>query len=77
LLTGHLAVATEDSIEEFIAPCYVLAKPGSKRVIYAMEESIFINVHKNPSNTENIDELEKDIVSTTFEDYEQYINKNK
>jgi len=75
LLTGHLAVATEDSIEEFLAPCYVLATPGSKRVIYATEDSIFINIHKNPSNIENIDELESEIVSKTFEEYEQYIKK--
>tara|TARA_R100000152_G_C6771117_1_gene197537 strand:+ start:357 stop:821 length:465 start_codon:yes stop_codon:yes gene_type:complete len=77
LLTGHLAVATEDSIEEFVAPCYVLAKPGSKRVIYAMEESIFVNVHKNPNNIKDIKKLEDEIVSLTFEEYEEYINKNK
>ena len=77
LLVGHLAVATERSIEEYIAPCYVLAEPGSKRVIYAMEDSIFINIHKNPNNTENINELEEEIVSKTFEEYEEYINKNK
>ena len=40
LLTGHLAVSTEDVIEEFVAPCYVIANPGSKRVIYAMELSL-------------------------------------
>ena len=78
LLTGNLAVATEDSIEEFVAPCYVLATPGSKRVIYATEDSIFINIHKNPNNIKNIDELESEIVSKTFEEYEEYINnKNK
>ena len=77
LLTGHLAVATEDSIEEFVAPCYVLAEPGSKRVIYAMEESIFVNVHKNPKNIKDIKKLEDEIVSLTFEEYEEYINKNK
>ena len=77
LLTGHLAVATEDSIEEFVAPCYVLAEPGSKRVIYAMEESIFVNVHKNPKNIKDIKKLEDEIVSLTFKDYEEYINKNK
>jgi hypothetical protein len=77
LLTGHLAVATEDDVEEFISPCYVLAKPGSKRVIYAMEDSIFVNIHKNPNNTKDIDKLEKEIVSFTFEEYEEYINKNK
>ena len=77
LLTGHLAVATEDDIEEFISPCYVLAKSGSKRVIYAIEDSTFVNVHKNPNNIKNIEKLEKEIVSLTFEDYEEYINKNE
>ena len=75
LLTGRLAVATEDSIEEFLAPCYVLATPGSKRVIYATEDSIFINIHKNPDNIKDINELESEIVSKTFEEYEQYIKK--
>ena len=77
LLTGHLMVITEDTTEEFIAPCYVLATPGSKRVIYAMEDSIFVNIHKNPHNIKDIKKLEDDLVSLTFEDYEKYINKNK
>jgi hypothetical protein len=77
LLTGYLAVATEDNVEEFIAPCYVVAKPGSKRVIYAIEDSIFVNIHKNPENIKDIKELEAEIVSLTFKDYEEYINKNK
>lgn len=77
LLTGHLAVITEDTTEEFISPCYVLATPGSKRVIYALEDSIFVNIHKNPNNIKDIKKLEDEIVSLTFEDYEKYINKNK
>ena len=77
LLTGHLAVVTEDTTEEFVSPCYVLATPGSKRVIYALEDSIFVNIHKNPDNIKDIKKLEEEIVSLTFEDYEKYINKNK
>ena len=77
LLTGSLAVVTEDTTEEFISPCYVLATPGSKRVIYALEDSIFVNVHKNPDNIKDIKKLEDEIVSLTFEDYEKYIKKNK
>jgi hypothetical protein len=77
LLTGILAVATEKDIEEFISPCYVLAEPGSKRVIYAVEDSIFVNIHKNPENIKDIKKLEQEIVSLTFEEYEEYINKNK
>ena len=76
LLYGHLFIATEDFQEEYIAPCYVVAKPGSKRVIYAAEDSLFVNVHANPENITDIEELEKQLVSLTQEDYEQYI-KNK
>ena len=75
LLSGHIAVATEDVVEEYVAPCYVVATPGTKRVIYANEDSIFVNIHKNPSNTENIQELEDELVSRNYEEYEKYINK--
>ena len=76
LLTGHLVIAKEESKEEYLAPCYVLAEPGSKRVIYAVEDSVFVNVHKNPTNTQDILELEKNIVALNREDYEEYL-KNK
>jgi quercetin dioxygenase-like cupin family protein len=38
LLSGHITVATEEESLEYIAPCYVLATPGTKRVIYANED---------------------------------------
>ena len=77
LLTGHITVATEDTTEDYIAPCYVVSTPGVKRVILANKDSIFVNIHKNPSNTKDIDELEKQIVALNYEEYEKYINKNK
>ena len=77
LLTGHVTVATEDTTEDYIAPCYVVSTPGVKRVILANEDSIFVNIHKNPSNTQDVDRLEKEIVALNYEEYEEYINKNK
>tara|TARA_R100000541_G_scaffold33012_1_gene41704 strand:+ start:3439 stop:3891 length:453 start_codon:yes stop_codon:yes gene_type:complete len=77
LLTGHISVATEETTEDYIAPCYVVATPGTKRVIYANEESIFVNIHKNPTNSQNIEWLEKEIVAKDIKEYEDYINKNK
>lgn len=75
LLSGHIRVATEDSTEEYKAPCTVLSTPGVKRVIYAVEDSVFTNIHKNPSNTKDIKKLEKEIVALNYEEYEKYINK--
>ena len=77
LLTGRITVATEDTTEDYIAPCYVVSTPGVKRVILANEDSIFVNIHKNPSNTRDIDKLEKEIVALNYKEYEEYINKNK
>ena len=77
LLTGHISVVTEENIEDYIAPCYVVATPGTKRVIHANEESIFVNIHKNPTNSQDIEWLEKEIVAKDFKEYEEYINKNE
>jgi len=77
LLTGNISVATEEAVEDYIAPCYVVATPGTKRVIHANEDSIFVNVHKNPTNSQDIEWLEKEIVAKDFKEYEKYINKNK
>ena len=77
LLTGEITVITEKKKEHFLAPCYVVSTPGVKRVIYANKESIFVNIHKNPSNTEDLNKLEADIVSKNYQEYENYINQKK
>ena len=77
LLTGSLTIVTETSSEDFIAPCYVISKPGAKRVIYAHEDSIFVNIHKNPDNIKDIDQLEATIVSKNYKEYEEYTNQKK
>ena len=77
LLTGKITVITENSEQYFIAPCHVISTPGVKRIIYAVEESIFVNVHKNPSNTQDLNKLEQDIVSKNYKEYEEYINQKK
>lgn len=73
LMKGKITVNDNGEIIDHIAPCYMVSEPGSKRIIYAHEHSIFVNVHKNPSNTQNITQLEKEIVSMTQEEFN---NKN-
>jgi len=77
LLKGHLTLSDKNSVEDYEAPCYVVSKPGIQRAAYANEDSIVINVHKNPTNNKNIEELEREIVSLNVEDYEKYINNKK
>jgi len=74
LLEGHLTVANEDGAVEYKAPCYIESNPGVKRILYAYEDSLWYNTHKNPSNTKNVDQLEKEIVALSYDEYEKYIN---
>ena len=75
LLQGCISVATENKIEEYEAPGYVVSPGGSKRVILALEDTIFVNIHPNPNNTQDLIELEKYNVAKDYEEYEQYIKK--
>ena len=76
LLSGHLTVSSEHGVVEYKAPCHVIATPGTQRVLYANEESVWYNVHKNITNTEDVKQIECDLVVLNQEEYEQYI-KNK
>ena len=76
LMSGHLTVVSENGTSEHTAPDVIVAGPGIKRIAYAHEDTIWYNVHGNPTNTEDLKELEKEIIVASYEEYEEYI-KNK
>ena len=69
LMAGRILVTTDDEEIEHIAPCYEKSIKGAKRLIKCLEDCVFINVHKNPTNTENIKEVEELLYSFTIEEY--------
>ena len=77
LLSGVLASSKEEGVEEFIAPCYVVSPRGAKRVVYAVEDCIITTVHANPTNTQNLKEIEQSNVVFSWADYEEYLKENK
>tara|TARA_R110001599_G_scaffold310210_1_gene517327 strand:- start:77 stop:535 length:459 start_codon:yes stop_codon:yes gene_type:complete len=72
LLSGEISVVDENNTIDHIAPCYVEAPSGSKRMIYAHEDSVWVNIHANPTNTQDLEELEELIIA---KDYEEINNK--
>lgn len=69
LLKGRILVTTDGEQIEHIAPCYEKSMKGAKRLILSLEDSLFINVHKNPTNTRDVEEVEKSLYSITMEEY--------
>ena len=72
LMQGEIMVATDQGTKVYIAPCYVNARAGSKRVINAVKDSIFINIHPNPLELRNIEELEDMLTCTSYNDFDKY-----
>jgi len=77
LLQGRILVNTNGELVEHIAPCYYKSKKGAKRVIRCLEDCLFINVHKNPSNTEDLNVIEKELYSFTIKEYNEKENNEK
>lgn len=78
LLTGCLAVTTEEGVKEYIGPVYFTSPPGgAQRLVQAIEDCIIVTVHQNPTNTENLDELEKYLYAFSWEEYDEFVNKKK
>jgi len=77
LLSGILTVTDENGTKDYNAPCYIISSPGVKRVLYAHEDSVWYNVHENPSNTNNTKQIEENLVALSYKEYEEYINKKK
>lgn len=69
LMYGRILVVTDGETVEHIAPCYSLSIKGAKRCILCLEDCLFINVHKNPTNTRDLKEVEKNLYSMTIDEF--------
>lgn len=72
LMKGKLLLCTEQGVKEIEAPFYGTANAGSKRFALALEDTIFVNVHPNPTNIQEIEKLEDMFVASSYEEYKNY-----
>ena len=77
LLSGYLTVTDENGTKDYEAPCYVEAPAGSKRVIFAHEDSVWVNVYPNPTNTRDLKKLEETIIVENYDKFNEHINNKK
>ena len=66
LLKGCMTILSEDGEKRIRAPHYGITVAGTKRIIYAHEDCIFVTVHRTDKTT--IEEAEKEIIAKDFND---------
>jgi hypothetical protein len=63
IVKGKISVWIEGAgVKTFTAPHVGITYPGTRRIIYAHEDTIFMTLHPNPKELHNLDELEKEII---------------
>tara|TARA_R100001163_G_C5066982_1_gene205748 strand:- start:513 stop:1034 length:522 start_codon:yes stop_codon:yes gene_type:complete len=66
VLKGDVSVLTDQGIQRIKAPYQGITKPGTKRLIYTHEDTVWITVHA--TEKESIEEVLKDILAEDFND---------
>jgi hypothetical protein len=73
LMQGSVLLLTEaNGVELLQAPLTVVSEPGTQKIVYAITDAMWVNVHENKDNTEDIDIIESRTVTTNKEKYIEY-----
>lgn len=70
IMQGHVSVKTEDGTNDYFAPLVFTSKPGTKRVVYAHEDTIWVTVHLTDS--QELAVIEDEIIAKTFDEYDKF-----
>lgn len=59
---GEISVLTQDGMKRVKAPYTVVCPAGTKRAAYTHTDTLWINIHPNPEDTRDIDEIEARVI---------------
>lgn len=63
---GRIVVWTEDGMKEVAAPFTMVSRPGSKRVGYALEDTVWTTLHATTET--DLAKLETDLIAASHDD---------
>ncbi len=64
LLMGDMSILTEEGIKRIKAPYYGITPAGTKRIIYAHEDVVFVTVHVTKET--DLNKIEEEIIAKDF-----------
>lgn len=75
LMSGEVDVVTEEGAARLKGPCSMISPAGTKRALHAITDLVWVTVHANPTNTQDMEKLEKIVIADSYEEYERFKNK--
>lgn len=58
IVSGTVAITTDDGVQRITGPCLLSSKPGTKRAVYAETDALCMTFHRTDSETVEAAELE-------------------
>lgn len=66
LLSGEGYVATEHGTEHYVGPCVIKSSAGIKRSILAITEMVWLTIHPNPDDEQDLTILEAKFIAKDY-----------
>lgn len=66
ILKGKVSILTDNGVQHLEAPYSGMTKPGTKRVLYIHEDTVFVTV--SVTDKTDIKEIENEVIATGFND---------
>jgi hypothetical protein len=71
IMRGDVTFVTEEGIFRVQGPCSMVSPAGTKRVVYAHEETVWITVHKTDST--DLEEIEEQVIAKDYAELEAFL----
>lgn len=62
---GKVSLLTEEGPQTLEGPCHFVSFPGTKRIVYAHEETVWTTIH--PTNSTDLAVIEDEVIAPNYE----------
>lgn len=62
VVQGECLVYGDKGTQRIKAPFMTTTEPGTKRIVYGLEDTVFVTFHPNPGNETDLTKLEQDLI---------------
>lgn len=73
IMKGRVLVATEEGPRQYEGPMMLVSKAGTKRVIYAYDDTVWATVHL--TNETDLEKIEDDLIAPDFDSVEAEVRQ--
>jgi hypothetical protein len=77
LSKGKVIVVNENGRQLLEAPAVVHSVPGVKRALHALEETVWVNCHHNPTDERDLEKIDDVFVVDTFDQFLSFTEQKK